>query len=145
MNGTIKLSWLKSADSIWHFFPDNILKSISGLNFLLKCGYNIKKLPVSSYHQQVLSYWWILYKHNFTPHSTPLWNNRCIIFKNKWFYKEWMDKNIWCVLDTNRNIWLFLHSILFFSVTLNNCLASLMPSPNHFYVWLKEWYYILIQ
>lgn len=68
---------------------------------MLKCDFNIQKLPVklSLFHQQVLLYWNLLYNHNFTPHNTPIWNNRYITVKRKSLYnKDWLDKGIWSLI-----------------------------------------------
>lgn len=33
----------------------------------------------------------MIYKHNFTPHSSPIWNNRCILV-------EWVERGVWSIL-----------------------------------------------
>lgn len=106
MNKTLKLKLLKQyiefPESIWHTFPQNIFEKMGGIEFVLKCDYDVNKLPfqLSKHHQQVLLFWKMLYKHNLTPHTTPLWNNRYILYRRKSiFYRDWMDNNIWCVMD----------------------------------------------
>uniref|UniRef100_A0A1A8EWE2 Reverse transcriptase domain-containing protein n=1 Tax=Nothobranchius korthausae TaxID=1143690 RepID=A0A1A8EWE2_9TELE len=104
MDGTLKINWLKSFfnnKSFWYHIPREIFKKFGGIELLLKCDFNIKKLPIklSRFHQQVLLYWKLLYNHNFTPHNTPIWNNRYITIKNKSLYKkDWMDKGIWSLI-----------------------------------------------
>ncbi len=53
----------------------------------------------SSFHQQVLLYRKLLYNHNFTPHRTPIWNNRFILFRYKSLcILDWLEKGVWSVL-----------------------------------------------
>uniref|UniRef100_A0A1A8L6V8 Reverse transcriptase domain-containing protein n=1 Tax=Nothobranchius pienaari TaxID=704102 RepID=A0A1A8L6V8_9TELE len=109
MDGTLKINWLKSFfnnKSFWYHIPREIFKKFGGIDLLLKCDFNIKKLPIklSQFHQQVLLYWKLLYNHNFTPHNTPIWNNRYITIKNKSLYKkDWMDKGIWSLIHLTDN------------------------------------------
>lgn len=104
MNGALKLKWLKSfishKSSFWFTIPDAIFQNLGGIEFLLRCDYDLCKLPtkLSDFHQQVLLYWNLIYKHNFTPHNTPLWNNRYILSNRKsLFLDTWMEKGIWSV------------------------------------------------
>lgn len=104
INGTLKLNWLKSflsKDNFWFHIPREIFRKLGGIKLLLKCDFTIQKLPIklSLFHQQVLLYWKMLYSHNFSPHNTPIWNNRFILSKNKSIYiKELMDKGVWSVI-----------------------------------------------
>lgn len=104
MNGVLKLKWLSSfvnhKDSFWFTIPNAIFQKLGGIDLFLRCDYDLCKLPVklSDFHKQVLLYWNLRFKHNFTPHNTPLWNNRYIICnKRSIFLKSWMDKDIWSV------------------------------------------------
>uniref|UniRef100_A0A3P9AV59 Reverse transcriptase domain-containing protein n=1 Tax=Maylandia zebra TaxID=106582 RepID=A0A3P9AV59_9CICH len=106
MVGVFKINWIKAfllkPDSIWFHIPKNIFKKVGGLDFLLKCDFDILKLPVklSEYHKQVLSYWKMVFAHNFSPHCSTLWNNRTItINKKSLFIKEWFEKNIIFITD----------------------------------------------
>lgn len=51
LNYTFKLKWVKersrAPDSIWYFIPRNIVKEVGGLHFLLRCNYNVSRLPLS--------------------------------------------------------------------------------------------------
>ena len=70
--------------------------------FLLKCDYEIKKLPLklSEFHKQILHYWKMLFTHNFSPHASTLWNNRTIIINRKTLFTQpWYDKKIISVAD----------------------------------------------
>ena len=69
INGTLKMNWLKSSlnnKSFWYHLSREIFKKLGGIDFLLKCDFNIHELPVklSLFHQQVLLYWKLLYNHN---------------------------------------------------------------------------------
>lgn len=112
MNGTIKLKWLQNfiikGGIFWFDFP---FKMFGGIHFLLRCDFNISKLPIklSTFHQQVLQYWKLIYKHNFTPHTVPIWNNRSILIKRKsFFYSEWMEKGVWSIVHLLDNCGDFL-------------------------------------
>lgn len=62
MNGVIKLKWLQSfinnESSFWFEIPIAIFKKCGGISFLLKCDFDLSKLPIklSTFHQQVLLY-----------------------------------------------------------------------------------------
>lgn len=62
---------------------------------------------LSSFHQQVLLYWKLIYKHNYRPHNTPLWNCCYIKVRNKSiFVQKCYEKDIWSVtrlLNDRRN------------------------------------------
>ncbi len=63
LNYTFKLKWvkecLKAPHSLWFFIPHNIFKAVGGLHFLLRCNYNVSKLPLrlSKFYQQALLVW----------------------------------------------------------------------------------------
>lgn len=104
MNGILKLKWLKfflnNNLSVWSYIPNLVFNKIGGLDFLLQCDFEMSKLPVklSNFHKQVLLYWKLLFNHNFTPHNTPVWNNRYILINRKSFYMaEWHSKGVWAV------------------------------------------------
>lgn len=106
LNGMIKLNWikeyLKKSEAFWYCIPRLIFSRVGGLPYLLSCDFAISKLPIklSDFHQQVLMYWKLIYKHNFTPHSSPIWNNRYVTLSRKSLYiKEWKEKNICSILD----------------------------------------------
>ncbi len=104
LNNTFKINWarnfLKNPTSIWNFIPHYIFSQFGGLSFILSCNYNVGKLPVklSVFHKQVLLAWALIYKHNFSPHTYSIWNNRDIISKNKsLFLESWFRNQIWLV------------------------------------------------
>lgn len=104
--GTFKINWLKAClsnpTSMWFHIPWNIFKKIGGLDLLLKCDFEVGKLPLklSDFHKQILLYWKIVFTHNFSPHGATLWNNRVITVSKKSLFKyEWYDKGIVFVKD----------------------------------------------
>lgn len=101
LNNTFKVNWLRSLlsnpKSIWNFIPNFIFSKLGGLLLLLRCNYNVEKLPIqlSKYHKQMLLAWLLLFKHSFSPHSFLIWNNQNILYKNKsLFFSNWADKGI---------------------------------------------------
>ncbi len=79
-----------------------LCRKVGGICFLLKCDFDLHKRPakLSAFHQQVLLCWKLAHTHNFTPHNTPIWNNKSILNRNKsLFYEDWVHRNIWSVLD----------------------------------------------
>ncbi|XP_040908382.1 uncharacterized protein LOC121191268 [Toxotes jaculatrix] len=114
MNILLKIRWLqsflKNDNGIWFSLPAFIFNKVGGIQFLLVCDFEISKLPIklSKFHQQVLLHWKMIFKHNFSPHNVPLWNNRVILNRRKsMFIEEWLTKKIWSILhimDENGNI-----------------------------------------
>lgn len=105
LNGTLKINWLRSfvknPNNVCFFIPEIIFSKLGGINFLLTCDFNVKKLPIhlSSFHQQVLLYWRLIYKHNFSPHNTPIWNCQFITTRYKsLFLQKWFEKGIWSLM-----------------------------------------------
>lgn len=101
-----RLNWIKAflanPDALWFHISKNIFDKIGGLEFLLKCDFEVSKLPVrlSEYHKQVLSYWKMVFTHNFTPHGSTLWNNRVITVNRKMlFIHSWYKKGVIFVTD----------------------------------------------
>ncbi len=49
----------------------NIFKTVGGIEFLLHCDFAIQRLPLKlpEFHKQVLLYWKLIYKHNFSLHN----------------------------------------------------------------------------
>ncbi len=101
LNAVLKLKWLKSfllsKNCIWYCLPRGLFKKLGGIEFVLKCDFQVEKLPtkLSTFHKQVLLCWKLMYTHNFTPHQTPIWNNRYVVCNGRSLYlQHWMDKNI---------------------------------------------------
>ena len=105
INGTVKINWLRQflqqPKQFWFHIPSEIFSKLGGIEFLLRCDYDLNKLSCkfSSFHQQVLLYWRLIYRHNFSPHITPLWNCRYVLDKRKSiFLQNCLDKGVWSVL-----------------------------------------------
>ncbi len=97
----IKINWLKrcliTPNSLWNHIPHSLFKQIGGLKFLLTCDYNICKIPLklSTFHQQALLAWKMCYCHNFSPHTSFIWNNGNITASNKsLFLTNWFNRDI---------------------------------------------------
>ncbi len=96
MVGVFKLNWIKAylaqPDSIWFHIPKCLFQKVGGLEFLLRCDFEISKLPIklSDFHK--LLYRKMVFTHNFTPHSSTLWNNRTITLNSKTLNKNGMIK-----------------------------------------------------
>lgn len=60
-------------DGLLVYHPQRNFSKLGGIQFYCNVDYDLHKLPVklSDFHKQVLLYWNLLYKHNFTPHNTP--------------------------------------------------------------------------
>jgi len=60
MNILLKLKWLKmfvcNEDSFWFTVPSALFQEFGGIQYFLKCDFDLSKLPVklSTFHQQVL-------------------------------------------------------------------------------------------
>uniref|UniRef100_A0A3Q2ZDV5 Reverse transcriptase domain-containing protein n=1 Tax=Kryptolebias marmoratus TaxID=37003 RepID=A0A3Q2ZDV5_KRYMA len=109
MNGTLKINWLRSfltnQNALWFHIPSKIFSNLGGVNFLLRCDFDVKNLPVklSFFHQQVLLYWRLIYKHNYSPHNT-LWNCRYIKSNRKSiFANNWLEQGVWSVMHLLNN------------------------------------------
>uniref|UniRef100_A0A3B3DY82 Reverse transcriptase domain-containing protein n=1 Tax=Oryzias melastigma TaxID=30732 RepID=A0A3B3DY82_ORYME len=116
MNGVIKLQWLKNfiknKHSHWFSIPSYLFQKVGGIEFLLKCDFDPMKLPIklSEFHKQVLLYWKLIYTHNFSPHTSSIWNNRFVLYKRKsLFHQTWMDKGIWSIVQLMKNDGTFLN------------------------------------
>ncbi len=89
MNGTLRLKWLQNFrnedESFWFSLPSRIFLDFGGIEFLLKCDFEVSKLPskLSKFDQQVLHYWKLIFEQNFSPRNTLIWTNRCIFIKKK--------------------------------------------------------------
>lgn len=88
--------------SIWFHIPRSVFQKMGGLEFLLKCDFDVHKVPVklSNFHKQILQFWKMIFTHNFSPHGSILWNNRVITINRKSiFRRDWYEKGILFVKD----------------------------------------------
>lgn len=111
---TFKINWLKrfikNNCCIWNIFPNYLFDQLGGIHFFLRCSFDVNKIPLklSNFHRQVLLTWCLIFKHNFSPHSFFIWNNKYITHQRKsLFFRQWFDSNILLVaqlLDANGQI-----------------------------------------
>lgn len=101
LNNTFKINWIKNfinkPTSIWNLIPSVIFSKLGGLKFILTCNYSIMKIPIklSLFHRQILLAWSLIFKHNFTPHSYIIWNNKDLLYKRKsLFFDSWFKNGI---------------------------------------------------
>ncbi|XP_054865756.1 uncharacterized protein LOC129348729 [Amphiprion ocellaris] len=101
-----RVTWLKEclslSDSLWYHIPNKLFNKVGGLDFLLRCDFDLSKLPlkISPFHRQALQFGKLLFTHNFTPHNTVLWNNRVITINRKSLFKsDWYENGVCFVLD----------------------------------------------
>ncbi len=101
VNKTFKINWLKrcliTPNSLWNHIPHSLFNQIVGLKFLLTCDYNISKIPLklSKFNQQALLAWKICYCHNFSSHTSFIWNNGNITVSNKsLFLTNWFNRDL---------------------------------------------------
>lgn len=82
---------------MWFHIPRAIFGRLGGLDFLLRCDFDINKIPLalSKFHNQILLFWKMIFTH-----SSVLWNNRAILVNRKSVFKvDWFDKGIVFVTD----------------------------------------------
>ena len=103
----MRLAWiprlLKYTNSIWSSAPNFFLIRLGGLNFLLRCNYDVtfldSKLP--TFYRDMLSFFddlKTLYKYNLS--KNVLFNNREILIDGKpFFIQEWFSKGIVLISD----------------------------------------------
>lgn len=101
INNTFKIKWilefLKSPYSIWNAFPAYLVNILSGIDQLLKCNFSTGKilLKFADFHKKDLLFWILIYKHNFSPYSYFIWNNKEILYKKEsLFCQPWFDRGI---------------------------------------------------
>ncbi len=109
-NTIFKLNWIKHyikhKDEIWYIIPNLIFEKVGGIEFLLKCDFEVNKLPIqlSNFHRQALLYWILIYKHNFSAHRPIIWNNKNVKYKNKSIcYANWVKNYILIVSQLINN------------------------------------------
>lgn len=111
MVGTLSVNWIKAClaqpNSMWVHIPRSLFKKIGCLDFILKCDFNVNKIPIklSNLHKQILHFWKMMFAHNFSPHSSTLRNNRVITMNTKSIFKRnWFDRDIIFVTDLVTNL-----------------------------------------
>ncbi len=73
LNSVLKTQWLRlflhNTNNIWFTISSSVFGKVGGLEFLIKCDFELSKLPLnfSLFHQQVLLCCKLA--HNFSPHK----------------------------------------------------------------------------
>ncbi len=83
---------------MWKSILDDTLSPLGGLRFLLKCDYNVDKLPVQlpMFYVELLNAWKLV----SIPNYNIVWNNQAINIDNKTIcWNEFVEKNIVSVSD----------------------------------------------
>ncbi len=133
MNGTLKLRWLqaflRNKHSVWFSISSKMFDSLGGIDLLLRCDFEPLKLncKLSSFHSQVLLYWKLLYKHNFSPHSCSLWNNKYILmkcfFRTVWTKVSGPLCTLWMGMDICLVMMIFVKNTILFVRRIYTCLC----------------------
>ncbi|KAL4000493.1 26S proteasome regulatory subunit N3 [Sarotherodon galilaeus] len=87
---------------MWYHIPNKLFNKVGGLDFLLRCDYEISKIPLklSSFYKQALSFGKLIFTHNYSPHNSVLWNNRVIVINSKSLFKsDWYNSAVCYVVD----------------------------------------------
>ncbi|XP_042072942.1 uncharacterized protein LOC121813313 [Haplochromis burtoni] len=129
LNNTFKINWLKNLitnpTSIWNTIPVFMFSKLGGTEFFLTCNFDIDKIPlkISAFHRQAFLAWTLIYKHNFSPHSYYIWNNKDVLFKRKsLFLDSWFRNNIVLVnqlFDSNGTLFSYEEFCLHFNLAIN--------------------------
>lgn len=81
-NISFKIKWiieyLKNKYCIWNIFHGNLFDPVGGIDVLLNCYFSDDKILIklASFHQQALTAWLLVYKHNFSPQRNLIWNKK---------------------------------------------------------------------
>ena len=94
----LRLSWIgrllekNPSTDVWNAIPNAFFEKYGGLNFLLKCNYNTKKLDksVPLFYLEMLDYFQDLCQVNQDSYESDLilWNNHDITIEGKSLYWE---------------------------------------------------------
>ena len=108
----LRLSWIgrllekNNWGDAWKAIPNAFFEKYGGLNFLLKCNYNTKKLDksVSLFYLEMLDYIKELrqvpVKKDSYESDLILWNNQDITIEGKLlFWKRWAENGIYYIQD----------------------------------------------
>ncbi len=117
-----------------------------GLEFFLRCNFDINKVRIklSSFHKQVFLLWMLVFKHNFSPHKSVIWNNKYIKFKNKsLFYRNWYNKGIILVrqlFKNNGNLFNYCEFLNYYKIPITaKEFAVVLRVCVTFVSWVHRW------
>ena len=108
---SLRLAWiskfLSDTNDSWKAIPNYYFSDYGGLQFLLKCNYNVnfinKNIPI--FYRELLHYFCEIKNiTNIFPHSEfPLWNNEAITIENNMlFWKSWFNRKVLFVLTCDQ-------------------------------------------
>ena len=110
---TLRLSWigrfLSESNEAWKAIPNAYFNRYGGIQFLLKCNYNTKKLDnnISPFHLELLDYFSELrdqYRDDCFKGDLITWNNKDITIEGKSLYwKTWSEHGVYFVQDLLKN------------------------------------------
>ena len=109
----LRLSWigrlLSESNDAWKAIPNAYFNKYGGLQFLLKCNYDTKKLDnnISPFYSELLDYFSELrdqYRDNCFKGDLIIWNNKDITIEGKSLYwKTWNEHGVNFVQDLLQN------------------------------------------
>ena len=106
MERSLKIAWIKriidSEDAAWKVIPNYATCQYGGLQFLVKCDYNIKSLNLEylpEFYHKVLNYWHdsklLTANKEKSVKNQIIWNNQNIVVDGKpIFFRNWVNKGI---------------------------------------------------
>ena len=138
---SLRLSWigrlLDGTNSNWKGIPAYFFNKYGGLNFLLKCNYDVTlfKANFPLFYCELLGYFQELSSaYGGDPRRKfILWNNKDISIDQKTlFWKTWFERGIYCVQDLLKEDLKFLcltNSMENLGWKLITCSTSKLPLP----------------
>ena len=111
MERSLKIAWVKriidNEDVAWKVIPNYATCQYGGLQFLVKCDYNIKSLNLEylpEFYHKVLSYWHesklLIDNKVKSVKNQIIWNNQNIAVDGKSiFFRNWFNKDIVYISD----------------------------------------------
>ena len=111
MERSLKIAWIKrfteNSDAAWKAIPNHAVSQLGGLEFLVKCDYDLKLLNLDQlpeFYRTILCYWQefkLLTDNKEKPvRDQIIWNNRSICLDGKpIFISDWFKKGIIYIKD----------------------------------------------
>lgn len=105
---SLRLAWISrllgDTDDLWKVIPNYYLSDYGGLQFLLKCNYNVESINkcLPNFYRELLQYFQELKSKTniFSQGEFLLWNNKSITIESKpIFWKPWFKQKILYVQD----------------------------------------------
>lgn len=117
MERSLKIAWIKriigNSDASWKTIPNYAVSHLGGLDFLVKCDYELKSLNLEQlpeFYRTVLGYWQefkLLTDSEKKPVKDQIiWNRNIHLDGKTFFISDWFNKGITYIkdlLDTDLN------------------------------------------